>query len=92
MPTTEVVDRYDISTDGRTVWVNGAMGLLGRFGVFGIDIHRPALEQLEYGECLYCTQQWTTAEDWKTFQQKMEEHFGIYVPDRYKPKRFVNGN
>lgn len=28
---------HDITSDGRMVWVNGAAGLLGRFGPNGID-------------------------------------------------------
>jgi hypothetical protein len=79
-------NEYDISTDGRTVWVNGA-SLLGRFGLMGIDIHRPLLEQVEHGECLFCTQGETTREDWDLFVVKMEEHYGIRVAARWLPRR-----
>jgi hypothetical protein len=76
-----------IESDGRTVWVN-APALIGRFGVQGIDIHRPIEEQAEGGECLYCTHAPTTLDDWRTFQAKMKEFYGVTVSDRYMPERF----
>jgi len=82
------VELYDILSDGVTVWVNGEAGLLGRFGKNGIDVHRPMTEQQEHGECLYCTHSTVTLDDWRVFQSKMEEHFGIIISDKYMPKRF----
>jgi hypothetical protein len=78
---------YDITTDGRTVWVNAA-SCLGRFGLQGIDIHRPAAEQPDLGECLYCTHGPTTRADWDVFVAKMLEHHAIKVLAKYMPKRF----
>lgn len=78
---------HEISTDGITVWINGESGLIARFGVRGIDIHRPASEQ-HSGECLYCTHEESTARDWDTFVLKVYEHFGIRVGDSHKPVRF----
>ncbi len=80
---------HDITSDGRTVWVNGIGGLLGRFGRGGIDIHRPIGEQQEHGECLYCTHAPTTRADWDVFVAKMQEIFGIRVPDKHKPRTFA---
>ena len=80
--------QHDITADDRTVWVNGVMGLLGRFGINGIDIHRPMDEQGDMGECLFCTHTPTTRADWDVFVAKMREHFGIDVPKRFLPKRF----
>ena len=79
---------HGIHTDDTTVWVNGAGGLLGRFGVQGIDVHRPMDEQTERGECLHCTHGPTTRQDWDVFVQKMVEHFGIKVSSKYMPQRF----
>ncbi len=79
---------HDITTDGITVWINSPDGLLGRFGRQGIDVHRPAGEQQEQGECLFCTHQRVTVEDWRQFQAKMLEHFKITVGDQYMPVRF----
>lgn len=77
----------DIDSDGITVWINSAFGLLGRFGRMGIDIHRPVEEQKDYGECLFCTHAPTTREDWDIFVAKMKELFGVVVPKRHMPKR-----
>lgn len=78
---------HQILSDGRTVWVNRE-SLLGRFGKFGIDIHRPLTEQMTEGECLFCTHKATTKEDWDLFVSKMRELFDIKIPRRYMPKRF----
>jgi hypothetical protein len=81
-------DSHEITTDGRTVWVNGVSSLLGRFGLQGIDVHRPLIEQEDRGECLHCTHGPTTRADWDVFVQKMREHFGIAVAAKYMPDRF----
>ena len=79
----------EIQSDSKTVWVNSA-SLLGRFGMVGIDIHRPVDEQSSKGECLHCTHGITTLKDWKTFQSKMKEFYGIDVSDEHRPER-LNG-
>lgn len=78
---------HDITSDDRTVWVNGAAGCIGRFGTNGIDIHRPITEQ-SAGECLFCTHEPTKPEDWDTFVVKMKELYGIDVPEEHRPRRF----
>jgi hypothetical protein len=77
-----------ILSDGVTVWVNAEGGLIGRFGRAGIDIHRVLGEQCE-GECLYCTHNWTTTEDWPVFVAKMRELHGVAVPEKHRPKRMA---
>lgn len=78
-----------IISDGRTVWVNSEEGhLIGRFGVFGIDIHRDLCEQSDKGECLYCTHEVTKPADWETFKVKMREHHKVRVTDKHRPSRF----
>ena len=79
---------YEITTDGITVWINGEAALLGRFGVFGVDIHTQ-----DMGECLQCTHALTTVDDWEDFRTGMEKHYGVVVPEKYKPVRFrTDGN
>jgi len=83
------VPLYTVDSDGKTVWVNGRDGLLGRFGVNGIDIHHPLTAQVELGsECLFCTHAPTTAEDWDLFVGKMFSEFGIVVLKEHRPDRF----
>lgn len=83
---------HDITSDGRTVWVNGADGALGRFGINGIDVHQPLTVTVRAGsECLHCTHARTTRADWDVFVAKMREHFGIEVPDEHMPRRLRRG-
>jgi hypothetical protein len=61
----------------RAVWVNGNTGeCLGRFGMWGIDVHRPISDQ-HLGECLDCTHARTKPEDWRRFQRSMLAHHGV---------------
>jgi len=76
-----------ITSDGVTVWVNGTCGLIGRFGVRGVDIHRLASEQGVRGECLFCTHAVTTSADWDRFVIKMHELYSVSIPSSYKPHR-----
>lgn len=80
---------HTIDSDGTTVWVNSATYCLGRFGRFGIDIHREP-GQHDVGECLFCTHGETTTADWDTFVEKMKELYFIVVPKKHKPVRLLN--
>jgi hypothetical protein len=81
-------DRWQITTDGVTVWVCNEHGAtLGRFGKQGIDIHsgKPDADT----ECLYCTHVPTTLDDWFVFVGAMIAFHGIQVdPRNYMPDRF----
>jgi len=80
---------YEITTDGTTVWVNSSDGAIARFGKNGIDIHCSLGEMVEFGtQCLQCTHQPTTVDDWRAFQDGMLKHHGISVSDGFMPKRF----
>lgn len=78
---------HEISTDGRTVWINGAVGLLGRFSWTGIDVHVDARcvdDSCEPGPC--------TLEHWSRFKEKMIEYHGIRVSDDYMPNYLKEKN
>lgn len=77
---------YEVISDGVTVWVNKGW-LLGRFGRYGIDIHRDINEQSTKGECLHCTHTETGPAEWEDFVVKMKELHGIVVAEKYRPKR-----
>lgn len=68
--------------DAKTLWINGPEGLLARFGMLGIDIHKD-------NGCAggYCTHRLTTREDWELFKVKVAEIHGIIVGDRHMPER-----
>jgi hypothetical protein len=71
---------YEITTDGRVVWINGLVALVGRFSKGGIDVHVD-------GRCVgdSCSPGPCSIEHWREFQQKMIQHHNIKVPDRYMP-------
>ena len=74
----------DISTDGRTVWVNGADGsCIGRFSKrFGLDVHKSATDQMAGGsQCLHCTHEPAGPAAWSQFREQMQLHYKIDVPD-----------
>lgn len=76
---------YEITSDGRTVWINN-ISCIGRFGRGGIDIHKDLSQQVSgESECLYCTHGLPTDKDWVTFQEKMKELHGVDVPDKHRP-------
>jgi hypothetical protein len=62
----------------RAIWVHaGDTGeCLGRFGVYGIDVHRRIGDQCS-GQCLDCTHNRTTADDWNRFQRSMLAYHGV---------------
>ena len=70
---------FEILTDGRTVWVNGMRGLLGRFSHVGIDVHVDG--QCQPDSCKPAS----GLEGWQEFQRLMKKHHAINVSDRFKP-------
>lgn len=72
--------RGTVEIGRRAVWVhaNDTGECLGRFGVYGIDVHRRISEQ-NLGQCLDCTHGPTTAADWHRFQNSMLEHHGVDI-------------
>lgn len=75
------------SKDGR-VWVNGRFSLIGRFGPNGIDIHMEETGRCESQHCLYCTRGPTSEANYDMFVSKMNEHHGIDIDPKHKPKKF----
>ena len=79
--------QVQVISDGYTVWVNGRDGLISRFGMAGIDIHKSLVEQESGNECLFCTHGRTTIADWELFKQKMLELYGATISDEHRPMR-----
>lgn len=77
---------YTIETDGRVVWINSPIELIGRFSRMGIDVHVK-------GKCVgdSCVPGPCTLQHWKDFQQKMLDLHRVRVPDKYMPK-FLKGD
>ncbi len=74
--------KHQITTDGKTVWINSPEVCLGRFSPQGIDVHRTAEQQIESGiSCLACTPE----PDWDSFVASMKESHDITVEVNYRP-------
>lgn len=78
---------FELLSDGRTVWINADDGMsVGRFFRVGVDVHRDAAGQMETGEqCLACVHDLPPAEAWDVFVAAIEEHYGVRVPEAYRP-------
>lgn len=77
-------DKYQLMTDGNTVWVNDSSGCcIGRLTRFGIDVHTTAAEQRR-GErqCLDCrtVSGQITDEVWQEFRVSMKKHHSLEIP------------
>ena len=77
----------EISTDGKTVWVNGPSVCIGRFGRGGVDVHRDAAGQMDSGDaCLDCFTDGTPAEMWDRFRASMLKFHDVDVPENFRPE------
>ncbi len=76
---TDQFEDYEISYDGRTVWINREM-LLGRFSETGVDVHVE-------GKCVggSCSPGPTSRASWYNFRVLMLLHHQIDVPSEYLP-------
>src|SRR5690606_35555387 len=78
--------KYDVSSDGRSVWVNGNQ-CVGRFGPFGVDF-------LKEPNTSFFNRNGTTRANWDFFQEKILETFkvdvGIHCADKLKFKHNCN--
>lgn len=80
----------EITNDGTTVWVNTELSNIGRFGRYGIDVHRTLDAQLQgASQCLACTHGPTHLAEWRRFQLLMLEHYGIEIIDWHMPQRIM---
>ena len=75
---------FTVDSDGRTVWVNNAYGLLGRLGPNGIDIHIDPREDKDGAHCLDCGP--LPPNPWAYFVNKMQEHHNVVVGNEHRPK------
>lgn len=79
--------RFEIESDGTTVWVNTDI-CLGRFGRMGVDIHHGAEGQKQGLHCLDCFVRTASLdEDWNRFKASMLAHHAIQISDNFKPRR-----
>lgn len=81
---------YEISTDGRVVWVNAPDGMcVGRFTKSHVDVHHNTANQLEGKHCLDCfsSKERPLDDSWEQFKKSIKENFNLLIKDTFKPKR-----
>ena len=83
-------DPYEITTDGKTVWINDATGLIGRFSRLGIDVHVDG--QCRGDSCVKGPfNSETGPAAWDAFKEKMLALHGVQVKDKFFPKGLSKG-
>lgn len=85
--TNEVPRLFEVVSDGRTVWVNAETGeCLGRFGPYGVDIHRTVKDQVAGGsQCLDCTHTYPSLSEWEHFVATMKSVYGVTIGPEHLP-------
>ena len=83
----QIIQGYEVLSDGRTVWVNAPTGeAVARFSWMGIDVHRRLEDQRIKGQCLDCRPGPLGKSDWGIFKTLMLQHYQLTVPDRHCPR------
>jgi hypothetical protein len=76
---TEQVGLVEVSSDGKTVWVNGAGGWsIGRVSMTGVDYGGSSRLKAKAGPL--------TKNDWVCFQFDMLDIHGVRVSDKHMPE------
>ena len=78
----EQSENVQVSPDGKTAWVHASDGsTVGRFSmIFGMDVHTTVTSQLAgEAQCLHCTHQAPSVDDWQLFCDLMAKHYKIEV-------------
>jgi len=83
----QIVQGFEVMSDGKTVWVNAPTGeSVARFSWNGIDVHRRFEEQRTKGACLDCQPGPLGQEGWCNFKALMLQHYQLVVSDRHRPR------
>lgn len=86
---TQVIGRFEIASDGVTVWVNGSDGAnVARFSRSRMDIHR---NDQTGAHCLDCKAGPTNSGDWVRFRDGIRRLCGVEIADQHAPE-FIEGD
>lgn len=86
MRDTVLLDKMaQITSDGRTTWVNGAVSMVARFGPNHCEVYAGDTTCNCVYSLAYTDLRKTTELDWKEFKRRVKEHHGIDVPDEHRP-------
>ncbi len=68
--------------DGRTVWVNTDVHLIGRFSAKGIDVHAPLGSDKPCLDCRRGSEPWgePSRAEWEAFAASMLKHHRVVLP------------
>lgn len=89
MSAVEKESEHEVCSNTQTVWVNSCIdgSCIGRFSKFGIDIHCDVETQMRTGaQCLDCTHDTPTVEDWQRFVHGMLIVYGVEVSEEHRPE------
>jgi len=76
----EEINGHQVSTNGRTVWVNHPrVGAVGRVSPTGVDVHNA-----ENTNCLDCGGP-EKGDLWTRFVEGLRRHYEVEVPEKFKP-------
>lgn len=78
----EVVEGFEVASDGRAVWVNSPVhgGAVARFTATRVDVHTP-----DGTGCVDCAEGPCGLVEWARFQQSTFETHGVVVSDEHRP-------
>lgn len=74
----------DVDVSRCRIWINYEDGSsVARFNTrTGIDIHNSITEQLSgKPQCLWCTHEKPSVNEWRSFREKVRDYYGIDLPD-----------
>lgn len=75
--------KVEVSSDGRTVWVNGPF-CMARFSSTGWEIMEPAgMGVTDFVETCLVT---SPALDWEEFVGAVKKHHGVVVDKKFRPE------
>lgn len=84
LPKCDIKDNIQIDATKTTVWVHASEdgSTVGRFSKrFGMDVHTTINAQMAgASQCLHCTQEQPTEQEWHLFCDLMWQHYKISVP------------
>ena len=74
---TRTFGKFEVSTDGRTVWVNGPEGCYARLTQTMVEYTLPQ------GEFYFA--KLTKLKDWEDFKKNTIKWYGVEIPEDWKP-------
>ncbi len=81
---TEAKNRYEVSSDGKTVWVNG-VGCVARFGKVTHEIYSDVMVVPAFLHSKAHMDGIPTMSDWLDFVDRVFDAYKVAVEDKHRP-------